>query len=75
LEQLTSIGREGGRSYRPGHFTAEVRPTGDATTPYIGTLRYCEEVYACDRRDAACLPSSRTEVTEFFRHQAGGWTP
>jgi len=55
-------------------FTVELRPTGHAVAPYVGILRYQEQVYSC--RNLAsndCTLSSQVPVTEIFRYQGGRW--
>jgi hypothetical protein len=55
-------------------FTTELRPTGHASAPYVGILRYREQIYSC-RNIAAndCTLSSQIPVTEIFRYQDGRW--
>jgi hypothetical protein len=55
-------------------FTTELRPTGHASAPYVGILRYREQIFSC--RDIAakdCTMSSQIPVTEIFRYQNGRW--
>jgi len=55
-------------------YNVELRPTGQPNAPFIGILRYTEQVYTC--RDAAsgnCSVASSVPVTEIFRYQAGRW--
>lgn len=55
-------------------FTTELRPTGHAAAPYVGILRYSEQIFSC--RDIAandCTMSSQIPVTEIFRYQNGRW--
>lgn len=55
-------------------YTVEVRPTGHPGSPYIGILRYSEQVYTC--RDASannCTVSASSPVTEIFRYKGGRW--
>ena len=40
----------------------ELRPTGDARSPWVGVLRYCERG-----------PGGNTVVSELFRYEAGEW--
>jgi len=55
-------------------FTTELRPTGHASAPYVGILRYSEQIFSC-RNIAAndCTMSSQIPVTEIFRYQNGRW--
>jgi hypothetical protein len=55
-------------------FTVELRPTGHAAAPYVGILRYHEQIFSC-RNIAAndCSLSSQIPVTEIFRYQGGRW--
>jgi hypothetical protein len=55
-------------------FDVELRPTGHASAPYVGILRYSEQIFSC--RDIAandCTLSSQIPVTEIFRYQNGRW--
>ena len=55
-------------------FSVELRPTGHASAPYVGILRYSEQIFSC--RDIAandCTLSSQIPVTEIFRYQNGRW--
>ena len=55
-------------------FQTELKPTGHPAAPYVGLLRYREEVYTCsDRAAKNCSVSTRTPVTEIFRFQNGRW--
>jgi hypothetical protein len=55
-------------------YTVEVRPTGRPTAPYIGILRYSEQVYTCrDSNASKCSVSASSPVTEIFRYKAGQW--
>ena len=55
-------------------FTLELRPTGYPASPFVGILRYNEQVYNCNGVDAAkCSVSSSIPVTEIFRYQGGRW--
>jgi hypothetical protein len=55
-------------------FTVELRPTGHPSAPFVGILRYNEEVYSCDGADASrCSVASSLPVTEIFRYQGGRW--
>jgi hypothetical protein len=55
-------------------FTVELRPTGHAVAPYVGILRYQEQVYSCrDLGSNDCSLSSQIPVTEIFRYQGGRW--
>ncbi len=55
-------------------FTVELRPTGHPAAPFVGILRYHEQVYNCNGVDASkCSVSSSLPVTEIFRYQGGRW--
>ncbi len=61
------------RGYGPD-FTVELRPTGYARAPYVGILRYSEQLYRCsDGVPESCSVASTTRVTEIFRYQNGRW--
>ena len=63
-----------GKAYR-GYgedFKIELKPTGSATAPYVGLLRYQEHQCAPDS-GAACKVTGTTAVTEIFRFQGGRW--
>jgi hypothetical protein len=51
-------------------FTVELRPTGHATAPYVGILRYHEQIFSC--KDLA-VDDCSLSVTEIFRYQGGRW--
>ncbi len=55
-------------------FTVELRPTGHPSAPFVGILRYNEQVYSCDGVSASkCSVISSLPVTEIFRYQGGRW--
>jgi hypothetical protein len=55
-------------------FTVELRPTGHAAAPYVGILRYNEQIFSCKHIAANdCTLSSSIPVTEIFRYQGGRW--
>jgi len=55
-------------------FTVELRPTGHPAAPFVGILRYNEQVYSCNGVDASmCTVASSLPVTEIFRYQGGRW--
>ena len=55
-------------------FTVELRPTGHPTAPFVGILRYNEQVFSCNGVDASkCSVASSLPVTEIFRYQGGRW--
>ena len=55
-------------------FETELRATGDAQSPYVGTLRYCELELSCpEAAPARCTPAKRSAITELFRFEAGEW--
>lgn len=63
-----------GGSYRgyDDDFKIELKPTGSATAPYVGLLRYREQQCA-PGSDSSCKVASTTQVTEIFRFQGGRW--
>ena len=61
------------RGFEEG-FTVELRPTGHPAAPFVGILRYNEQVYSCNGVDASkCSVASSLPVTEIFRYQGGRW--
>ena len=55
-------------------FSVELRPTGHASAPYVGILRYQEQIFSCQDISANnCSLSSQIPVTEIFRYQDGRW--
>ena len=55
-------------------FTVELRPTGHPSAPFVGILRYSEQVYSCNGVGASdCSVASSLPVTEIFRYQGGRW--
>ena len=55
-------------------FTVELRPTGHPSAPFVGILRYDEQVYSCNEANASkCSVASTLPVTEIFRYQGGRW--
>jgi hypothetical protein len=55
-------------------FTVELRPTGHPSAPFVGILRYNEQVYSCEGVSASkCSVVSSLPVTEIFRYQGGRW--
>ncbi len=55
-------------------FTVELRPTGQPSSPFIGILRYSEQIYSCREVAASnCSVASSIPVTEIFRYQSGHW--
>ena len=52
----------------------EVKATGDSISPYVGVLRYQEQLYTCrDETTRDCKVSRTTPVTEVFAFREGGW--
>jgi len=63
-------------SYRgyENDYVIELKPTGSATAPWVGILRYHELTYTCaDQSTSSCAPSKKMRVTEIFRFQGGKW--
>jgi hypothetical protein len=62
------------RGAAPGYET-ELHPTGDPRSPWVGVLRYTENVYACEDLEATrCRVASSEPVTELFRWRDGRWS-
>jgi len=55
-------------------FKIEIKHTGYARAPFVGVLRYSEQLFTCtDERATRCQIASITPVTEIFRFQDGRW--
>jgi hypothetical protein len=55
-------------------FEIELRATGSAAAPYVGTLRYCEHELPCPAAfPPRCTASRRSVITEIFRLESGEW--
>jgi hypothetical protein len=55
-------------------YSVELRPTGQPSSPFIGILRYSEQIYSCREAAASnCSVASSAPVTEIFRYQGGRW--
>ncbi len=55
-------------------YSVELRPTGHPSSPFIGILRYSEQIYSCREASASnCSVASSAPVTEIFRYQSGRW--
>jgi hypothetical protein len=55
-------------------YRIEIKHTGYAPAPFIGVLRYSEQLYSCtDAGLTRCRIASITPVTEIFRFQDGRW--
>jgi hypothetical protein len=55
-------------------FKIEIKHTGYARAPFVGVLRYSEQLFTCvDERATRCRVASTTPVTEIFRFQDGRW--
>ena len=55
-------------------FETELKPTGHPAAPYVGLLRYREQLFTCsDRKTQDCTVATQTPVTEIFRFQNGRW--
>jgi hypothetical protein len=65
---------DGTRRQLDKDFTTELRPTGQATAPYVGLLRYTEHVYRCTGAgEDNCVVQASIPVTEIFRYENGRW--
>jgi hypothetical protein len=55
-------------------FRVELRPTGYPGAPFVGLIRYGEQLFTCSDPGATrCGVSHTTPVTEIFRFQNGRW--
>jgi len=55
-------------------FETELQPTGRPGTPWVGVLRYTENVVTCaDLHATDCRVVSTVPVTEVFRLRGGHW--
>ena len=74
LEKKRTGAPPGVRREIGGEFETELRATGNAQAPYVGTLRYCEHELRCtEAAPASCTPTKRNAITEIFRFEAGKW--
>jgi len=56
-------------------YETQVKPTGHATAPFVGILRYKENVYTCLRDDSSrCTVTRSVPVSEIFSFKNGRWT-
>jgi hypothetical protein len=63
-------------SYRgyTDEFRIELRPTGYPGAPFVGLIRYGEQLFTCaDAGATRCGVRHTTPVTEIFRFQNGRW--
>ena len=55
-------------------YETQVKATGHATAPYVGILRYKENLYTCLRDDQArCTVTRSVPVSEIFSFKNGRW--
>jgi hypothetical protein len=55
-------------------FRVEIRPTGYPAAPFVGLIRYGEQMFRCaDRGATRCDVEHTIPVTEIFRFQNGRW--
>ena len=55
-------------------FDIEIKQTGYPVAPFVGILRYSEQVFNCvDASATRCRVVSTIPVTEIFRFQDGRW--
>jgi hypothetical protein len=55
-------------------FRVELRATGYPGAPFVGLIRYGEQLFTCaDPGATRCGVSHTTPVTEIFRYQNGRW--
>jgi hypothetical protein len=56
-------------------YETQVKPTGQASAPFVGILRYKENLYTCLRDDATrCTITRSIPVSEIFSYKNGRWT-
>ncbi|NNL67502.1 MAG: hypothetical protein HKP30_14730 [Myxococcales bacterium] len=56
-------------------FETQVKPTGRAQTPFVGILRYKENLYTCLHQDESrCTVTRSIPVSEIFSFRNGRWT-
>jgi len=56
-------------------YETQVKPTGHATAPFVGILRYKENLYTCLRDDRTrCTVTRSVPVSEIFSFKNGRWT-
>lgn len=56
-------------------YETQVKPTGHATAPFVGILRYKEHLYTCLRDDLTrCTVTRSVPVSEIFSFKNGRWT-
>lgn len=53
-------------------YSIELRPTGQSAAPYVGLLRYTENVVECSA-PTQCATTAAIPVTEIFRFERGRW--
>ena len=55
-------------------FRVETRPTGYPGAPFVGLIRYSEQIFSCSDPGATrCGVKQTTPITEIFRFQDGRW--
>jgi hypothetical protein len=55
-------------------FRVELRPTGYPGAPFVGLIRYGEQLFTCSDVGATrCGVAHTTPITEIFRFQGGRW--
>jgi hypothetical protein len=55
-------------------FSIELKSTGNAAAPWVGLLRYTEQLYTCAASDPkSCTLAAHTPITEVFRFRKGRW--
>ena len=55
-------------------FRVETRPTGYPGAPFVGLIRYSEQIFSCaDKGATRCGVKQTTPITEIFRFQDGRW--
>ncbi len=53
-------------------YRIELRATGQTSAPYVGLLRYTENLVEC-KAAAQCATTAAIPVTEIFRFERGHW--
>jgi hypothetical protein len=54
-------------------WSIEIRPTRDASVPYVGILRYLEAPQTCANPSKPDCGGAATRITEIFRYEDGHW--
>jgi hypothetical protein len=71
VEKSAVPSKDGGRR-EYADYSIELRPTGQSSAPYVGLLRYTENVVEC-AAPGQCATTASIPVTEIFRFERGRW--